>query len=259
MAARLFGRGRGTPYRRLQTLKFLVTRDRAAVASFLRHPFPISLPFTARIGLVARYLRITNQVRAYHSQEQMLAVTTAILDRAGRAPVVVECGCAKGGSTAKLSLAARLAGGRLIACDSFRGIPPNDERHTDLKGRPMEFRAGAFRGRLREVQRTIAAFGAPEVVEYRKGWFADSLDDLPAPIDVALLDVDLLESTRTCLRAIAPKLAEDGVIFSQDGHLTAIATLLGEASFWRDEVGVEPPEIPGLGRDKFLAIRWTNR
>lgn len=252
---RLLRRGRGTLYRRLQSLRFLIDRDRGAVLHFLRAP-AIALPLAERLRLVARFVHITNQVRAYHSQAQMLAVAEAILARAGTARLtVVECGVGKGAGTAKLSLVARLAAARLIACDSFRGMPPNQERHQDLAGRPMQFRAGAFRGRLREVQRTVAAYGAAEVVEYRKGWFAETLPDLPAPIDVALLDVDLVASTRACLVHLVPRLRRGGVIFTQDGHLRAVAALLGDAAFWRDEVGIAPPPIAGLGRDKFLVIR----
>lgn len=248
-------RGRGSMYRRLQSLRFLLTRDRRAVFAFLQAEYPIPLPLHTRLALVARFVHITNQVRAYHSQAQMLTIADAILRRAGRPDLtVVECGCGKGSSTAKLSLIVALAGGRLIACDSFRGMPPNEERHQDLLGRTMVFRAGAFRGRLREVQRTVELFGAPQVVEYRKGWFQDTLPSLDRQIDVVFLDVDLLESTRTCLVSLYPRLRSGGVIFSQDGHIRAIAALLAEERFWRQDVGAEPPAIAGLGDRKFLAI-----
>jgi len=250
-------RGGGTLYRRLQSLRFLVGRDRAAVLGFLRASAASPLPLAARIRLVSRFIRITNHVRAYHSQAEMVAVAEAILRRAGRSQLtIVECGSGKGASTAKLSLVAKLAGGRLVVFDSFRGMPANEERHEDLGGRPMVFRRGAFYGRLREVQRTVARFGAPDVVEYRKGWLADTLPQFDQAVDVAVLDVDLLASTRTCLTHLVPRLRAGGVIFTQDGHLRAVAALLADASFWRDEVGVAPPAIPGVGHRKFLTIRF---
>ena len=248
-------RGRGTLYRRLQSLQFLLGRDRRAVLTFLREPLPIRLSAVERIRLVTRFVHITNQVRAYHSQAQMLAVATAILRRAGEPGLtVVECGCAKGASTAKLSLVAALAGARLFVFDSFRGMPENDERHEDLLGRRMIFRRGAFRGRLREVQRTVEALGAPSVVEYRKGWFAETLPLFEGSVDVALLDVDLVSSTRTCVAQLAPRLRRGGVIFTQDGHLRATVDLLADETFW-DGIGLLPPHIEGLGEEKFLAIR----
>jgi O-methyltransferase len=243
-------------YRRLKSIEYLWRRDRAAVLAFLRADYPVALPFSRRLALVRRFVTTTNHVRAYHSQAQMLTVADRALRLAGRAGLtLVECGCGKGASTAKLSLIARLAGGRLVAFDSFQGMPPNRERHEDLLGRRMEFRAGAFRGRLREVERTVARFGAPEVVEYRKGWFAATLPGFDQPVDVALLDVDLLESTRACLAHLVPRLRPGGVLFSQDGHLRAVVTLLGDERFWREEVGVEPPHVAGLGAEKFLEIR----
>src|SRR5262245_50872144 len=88
----LVARGRGTLYRRLQSLRFLAGRDRRAVVAFLRSN-PGALSLGERIALVARFVHITNHVRAYHSQAQMLAVAGAILRRARqRELVVVECG-----------------------------------------------------------------------------------------------------------------------------------------------------------------------
>jgi O-methyltransferase len=251
-------RGSGTLYRRLQSLRFLAGRDRRAVVDFVCRSTAGGLSPAERLWLVWRFVHITNRVRSYHTQTQMLAVADAILQRRGQPGLtVVECGAGKGGSTAKLSLLAQRAGARLVVFDSFRGMPANDERHQGFDGLPRVFRRGAFHGRLREVQRTVATFGAAGVVDYRKGWFADTLPQFDEPVDVALLDVDLVASTRTCLLHLAPRLRPGGVIFTQDGHLRAIAALLADPAFWRDEVGVAPPRIPGLGRDKFLALTFA--
>jgi O-methyltransferase len=251
-------RGSGTLYRRLQSLRFLAGRDRRAVVDFVCRSPAGELSRAERLWLVWRFVQITNRVRTYHTQGQMLAVADAILQRRGQPDLtVVECGVGKGGGTAKLSLVAQRAGARLVVFDSFRGMPANDERHEGLDGLRRVFRRGAFHGRLREVQRTVARFGAPAVVDYRKGWFSETLPGFDGVVDVALLDVDLLASTRTCLVHLVPRLRPGGVIFTQDGHLRAIADLLADPAFWLDEVGVAPPRIAGLGRDKFLAITVT--
>ena len=250
-------RGPGSVYRRVKSIQFLLTRDRAAVLAFLRARYPIALPLGARLDLVRRFVRITDQVRTYHTQAEMLAVADRIFRRAGRGDLtVLEAGCGKGGSTAKLSLAVRAAGGRLLAFDSFKGIPANDERHTNLDGRPTRFFAGAFRGRLREVQRVVERHGAPEVCRWHKGWFADTMARLAVPLDVVFLDVDLEASIRTCLVRLVPLLRPGGVVLTQDGHLRAVSDLLGRASFWRDEVGVAPPAVAGLGRRKLLEMHF---
>lgn len=250
-----FRRGPGSPYRRLQSLRFLVVRDRRAILDFLRASYPIDLSVHDRLRLVARFVHTTNHMRAYHTQAEMLAVADRILRLAGRSDLtVVECGACKGGSTAKLSLVTRLAGGHLHVFDSFQGMPPNDERDVNhLDGRPMEFRAGAFRGRLTEVKRNVARFGAIEVCTFHKGWFADTLPGFDQPVDVALLDVDLASATRTCVAALYPRLRAGGVIFSQDGHLRGSVEVLRDPGLWR-EIGVEPPAIEGLGERKLVAL-----
>lgn len=247
-------RGPGTPYRRWQSLRFLVVRDRRAVLAFLRARYPIALSTRARVHLVAQFIRTTNHVRAYHTQTELLTVAHRILQLAGRPDLtVVECGACKGGSTAKLSLVTQLAGGRLHVFDSFQGMPRNDEWDAHLDGRPIEFRAGAFRGRLSEVRRNVARYGALDVCEFHKGWFADTLPAFTASVDVAMLDVDLASSTRTCVAALYPRLRPGGVLFSQDGHLRGSLAVLQDASFWRG-LRVSPPIIEGLGRQKLLAI-----
>jgi O-methyltransferase len=241
----------------VKSLQFLVTRDRAAVLRFLAARYPLPLSLADRLLLVRQFIRITDRARTYHTQAEMLQVVDHVFRRADRPGLtVLEAGCGKGGSTAKLSLAVRRAGGRLLVFDSFKGIPANDERHTNLYGKPVEFREGAFRGRLREVQRVVARLGAPEVCAWHKGWFADTMAGLTTPLDVVLLDVDLVASTRTCLVNLVPRLRPGGVVLTQDGHLRAVTDLLGNPTFWRDEIGVEPPEIRGIGERKLLELSF---
>src|SRR5262245_14661524 len=109
-------RGPGTLYRCLSSVRYLLGRDRRAVVDFLIARYPMPLPLARRLALVARFVTTTNHVRAYHSQAELLAVTDRVLRLAGRPDLtVVEAGCGKGASTAKLSLATALAGGRLHA------------------------------------------------------------------------------------------------------------------------------------------------
>ncbi len=252
---RIFRRGTGTFYRKIQSLKFLLTRDRRAVVRFLRARYPLQLPLARRIALLRRFYRITHAVRGYHTLEEILIVTDRILRLAGRENLtVVEAGAGSGSSTTKLSLAVRLAGGRLVVFDSFRGIPENDEQHHLLDGRPLTFRRGAFRGRLSAVKKRVAELGAPEVCEFHKGLFTDTLPRMSGPVDVALLDVDLAASTRACTQFLYPRLRPGGALISQDGHLRATVDLFADQAFWRNDVGVEPPEIRGLGEDKLLIV-----
>ena len=255
--SRRYRRGPGSTYRKLESLRFLVTRDRGAVAAFIGDRSSRAA-FADRVRMVRHFIHATNHVRGYHTLAEMLTVARAILRLAGRPNLtVVEAGAGLGGSTAKLSLAVAAAGGRLLVFDSFRGIPPNDEVHRNLDGRRVVFRTGAFAGRLAAVRRAVHNFGAPEVCEFHKGWFADTLQGFRTQIDVVLMDVDLLASTRTCLAALYPNLRPGGALFSQDGHLQATVELFEDDAFWAG-LGVARPIVPGLGRDKLLVVPPPN-
>lgn len=245
-------RGPGSARRWLETLRFALTRDRAAIAHFLGSR-ELGLPTRRRLWLLGRVAVVTQHVRGYHDNADILRVGMEILRR--ERPCVVEAGSGYGSSTAKLSHFVKEAGGQLWVLDSFRGIPANDEVHRNLDGRRVVFRAGAFRGRERAVRRVVERYGRPEVCRFVKGDFAETLPQLDVAPDVVLLDVDLIRSTRVCVEALHPRLGADGVMFSQDGHLQATVELLSDPGFWRKDVGHEPPSIPGLGRRKFL--RWS--
>lgn len=249
---RLLRRGPGKPLRKLQTLRHLLMRDRAAVARFLTASLPVGR--RERLRLLRGFVRITNACRGYHTLTEILTVSEHVLRLAGRPGLtVVEAGAGPGASTAKLSLVVRAAGGRLHVFDTFRGIPPNEEQLSLLDGTPIRFVKGAFRGRLGAVRSRVAALGAPEVCTYHKGLFEETMPSFTGPLDVALLDVDLVASTRTCVRHLHPLLRPGGAIYSQDGHLRATHEALADAELWR-EVGCSPPRIEGLGEKKLLVI-----
>jgi hypothetical protein len=252
VAATARRRGPGSHYRRLQSVRFLLGRDRRQVLHFLLRPAPGGPGRLARLRLVARYLAVTQAVRGYHSLAEILVVADEILRRP--APTVLEAGAGYGASTAKLSLAVELARGRLVVCDSFQGIPANDEEHRLLDGRPARFRQGAFRGTLTGVRRVVERFGAPAACEWVKGLFADTLRALDHRLDVVVLDVDLVASTRTCLVELFPRVAADGVVLSLDGQLQATHALVRDERFWRREVGVAPPRVEELCRRKVLRL-----
>jgi len=101
----------------------------------------------------------------------------------------------------------------------------------------------------------VARHGAIEVCRFHKGWFADTMPGFDGCVDVAVFDVDLLSSTRTCMTHIVPRLTPAGIAFSDDGHLRAVAALLADPRFWRDEVGILPPQVFGAGERKLIELR----
>ena len=254
---RFIRRGTGTWYRKGQSVKFLLSRDRRGVLSFLTADYPFDFPITRRLRLLREFLHVTHQVRGYHTLAEILTVCDGLFRMGDQENiVVVEAGSGSGSSTAKLSLATKVVGGQLHVFDSFRGIPENDEQHYLLDGRPLKFVRGAFKGRLAAVKKRVSAYGAPEVCHFTKGLFEETLPLSDLNPNICLLDVDLISSTRTCLEHFAPRMKPGGLIFSQDGHLRATVELLQDQDFWDQLLDREAPEIYGLDHDKFIELQF---
>lgn len=214
------------------------------------------LSFAERQQLVRQFYAISLAVDAPHSQQQMLEMVETIVSLPATVPgVVVEAGCYKGGSTAKLSLAAHRAGRDLVVFDSFEGIPDNTEHHAEtLLGARIEFNSGDYRGTLEEVRANVTRFGQIAPCRFVPGWLENTLPSFREPIAVAYIDVDLATSTRTALKYLYPLLSPGGVLFSHDGHLALVVEVFADETFWRTEVGCPPPVIDGLGQRQLIKI-----
>jgi hypothetical protein len=164
------------------------------------------------------------------------------------AGVVVECGCFKGGSTASLSLACRLAGRRLLVFDSFAGLPEpaeGDAIHFVPADRMRRgYHQGAFSATLEEVRRNVGRYGALDVCEFRPGFFEDTLPDLNEPCVFAFVDVDLMTSLQTCVEAIWPRLGDGCEMWTHEAHHAEIAALFFDDAWWSGTLGAS--SSPGL-------------
>lgn len=190
-----------------------------------------------------------------HYQRQILDFVIAILRAPRDIPgVIIEAGCFRGVSTAKFSLAASLAGKQLVVLDSFQGIPPNSEQH-ETYGRAVSFEEGDYAGSQDEVVRNITKYGDITSCRFVAGWFDDTLPHFNEPVAAVYLDVDLVSSTKVCLKYLWPLLNPGGVVFSQDGHLALIQELFHDRQFWLDEVGCEPPQVDYLPKTQLLVVR----
>jgi O-methyltransferase len=239
-------------YRKIRSLP----EDLPVIVPFLFSGTKTPTTFFERLRIVYKCYRISYSVESPHMENEMLRVISAIFSiPPSTAGVVVEAGSYKGGSTAKLSLAAELAGRKLIVFDSFEGLPENQEAHgKNIFGGDAYFPAGSYAGSLEEVRKNVARFGKLEVCEFRKGWFENTMTDLNEPVCTAYVDVDLESSTRTCLHCLYPLLVPNGLLFSQDGHLPLIIKLLSDDEFWKKEIGQSKPQMIGLGKQKLVAV-----
>jgi O-methyltransferase len=228
---------------------YFVDEERSVPLDVLK--FDPRLPFSrAERKQLADQMEVAHkELRCAHTHAEAVAIVSEILRVPPSTPgVVLEAGCFKGGSTAKLSLATRLIGRRLLVYDSFEGLPDVDEAEKDRFGK------GEYTGALDEVKSNVAKYGALGVCEFVRGWFEQSMPSLKDPVVVAFVDVDLRDSLETCLTYIYPRLVPGGAIFSHDGHLPICVDLMKNPNFWK-RFNEPPPEIDGLGTRKLVRMR----
>jgi O-methyltransferase len=162
---------------------------------------------------------------------------------------LVECGSFKGSSAISLSHVAERTRRRLIVCDSFQGLPPDCEPEMVLAHHqhtaPMK--PGDFKGARDEVEANIRAYGVIERVKFIEGFFDKSLVALRDPIAFAFIDVDLVSSTKDCLRHIWPLMSSGGIIVTDDAPDLAIAKVYFDDVWWRENLGCDAPGLIGTG------------
>ena len=226
----------------------------ARLQAELAQLFPDS---AARKSLLERIRRVRENVECPHNESHVLSFIVELFRLRQVEGVIVEAGCYKGGSTAKVSMAASILGRELVVFDSFQGLPRNAEPHdSSLLGHSIKgwFDEGKFSGALDEVRSNVARYGDIRPCRFIKGWFDDTMPQFDEPICAAYLDVDLASSTRTCLKYLYPRLSPGGVLMSQDGDFPLVVDVFKDRDFWEHEVGEPMPVVEGLGQKKVLKI-----
>ncbi len=200
--------------------------------------------------LKEQFKKIDKEFGAYvhHTIQEMMEFYQASVDT-NLDGCLVECGVYQGIGTAKFSLVAEEVNKKLYAFDSFEGIPENTEPHDkNIWGNPARFHKGDFCAGLEEATENLKRFGRPERVEFIKGWFDETLPKFKKPISVIYLDVDLAESTETCLKYLWPLLQKGGILLSQDGHLPLVIKVFEKFAKENNVI------VHGLGKQKLVKI-----
>ena len=235
--------------------RFYEVWDVARLRAALTETFPSSAD---RNALLAQMRKISANVECPHNESHVLSFIVPLFKLSPRVEgAIVEAGCFKGGSTAKLSLVASVLKRELIVFDSFEGLPENTETHdTSIFGYSIKgwFDKGKFSGGLEEVRSNVETYGDIRPVRFIKGWFENTMPLFDSKICAAYIDVDLASSTRTCLKYLYPRLSPGGILVSQDGDFPLVIDVFKDKAFWENEVGCPMPDIDGLGTKKILTI-----
>lgn len=215
--------------------------------------------FKEQHAWLQKFRQVDAHVKTAHNPSHVLQFILAIFNTPESVEgCIVEAGAFKGGSTAKISLAAAHMNRPFYVFDSFCGLPENKEQHIkSVMGHSIQnwFDGGNFAGTLDEVKGNVQAYGNINVCEFVPGWFNETMPLFNKKIALAYLDVDLAESTRTCLKYLFPLLSPGGAIYSQDGDFPLVIEVFRDQQFWMEELGCEKmPVIENLGK-KITIIR----
>jgi hypothetical protein len=153
-----------------------------------------------------------------------------LADAQQRPGIVIEAGCALGGSAIVLARA-KDPHRALHVHDVFGMIPePTQDDGSDIHQRYDKIKSGQAAGiggdpyygyepdLMGKVRETFAAFGLPveaNAVTLVKGLFQDTIVG-DEPVALAHIDGDWYESVRTCLDRIGPRLSPGGVMVIDD-------------------------------------------
>lgn len=243
-------------YRKVRALSY----DFPRIMKFLVLKAKTKISFWQKISLILNCYRISYFVDCPHMEGEIIEVMHKIFSVPQKQfGAIVEAGSFKGGSTAKISLATKIANRKFFVFDSFEGIPAHKEKHgKNIFGGDAYFPKGSYAGSLEEVKKNVEKFGDIKNCEFIKGFFDKTMPVFKNSVAVGYLDVDLASSTKTCLQYLYPLLIKGGVLLSQDGHLPWIIELLSDKNFWQKELGVKIPKIQGMGKEKLIIICKSN-
>lgn len=143
--------------------------------------------------------------------------------RAGIPGDFMETGVWRGGAVMMMRAVLKaygIADRRVIAADSFAGLPPPTEGVAPDAG--AEFHEWTdFAVSLDEVKANFARYGLlDEQVVFLEGFFKDTLPIAPvSELAVLRLDGDMYESTRDGIVNLYPKLSSGGTLIADDYYL----------------------------------------
>jgi O-methyltransferase len=235
----------------------LISTFRSTAAKKFLTTYIPDVSWQTKVFLIIRFSYISCKIDCAHINSEMITIAQAILTTSKTIPgVIVEAGSYQGGSSAKLSIIAKMTNRKLAIFDSFQGIPKNKEIHNYIHSSDLYVVSrGMYKGNIQKVKQNIATYGELQLCSFHKGWFEETMPKFHEPIIAMFLDVDLAASTRTCLRYLYPLLQKNGVLFSHDGHLARAVEVYEDAHFWRHTVHCKKPNVRGLGKKKLLYIK----
>lgn len=163
---------------------------------------------------------------------------------------IAEFGCFKGASSAVLSIAANFVGRKLLIFDSFEGLPEVREEVRNIHSQNViNYRKGMYAGSLEVVKGNIARFGHLSCVEFIQGFYQKTLPIRPVREKYAFIfeDADLESSVKDVLRHAWPRLSEGCSFFCHEARDLEVCSIFFNDAFWAANFGSKAPGLVGAG------------
>ena len=179
---------------------------------------------------IVRAVRKDGLTYLEHSALNDLFERVRTIERNRRQGILIEAGCALGGSAIVMAKA-KSTSRPFYIYDVFGMIPPPSE-HDDVdvqhryevikSGQSEGIQGKTYYGYVQDLRTKVienfCRHGVPvqaNNIHLVQGLFQDTLS-VDEPVALAHLDGDWYESVRTCLQRIEPRLASDGVLVIDD-------------------------------------------
>lgn len=156
------------------------------------------------------FYSIHRKIKCLHTEGELLRIADFILTNKSKGDIV-ECGTYNGGATVKLSMLGSLTGRRIIACDSFEGLPSPIAEDSKF------FRKGEYRTIREEFDSNITTYGVPSSVLVIQGWFESTLSVLSKGYYILVFeDADLYSSVAICIDSLWKSLVTGGRMYTHE-------------------------------------------
>jgi len=164
----------------------------------------------------------------------------------------IETGVWRGGAsifTRGILAAHGVSDRKVYVADSFEGLPrPNAEKYPADEG-STHYKSSFLAVSQKEVEGNFRLYGLlDEQVVFVKGWFKDTLPQLPATqLAVIRLDGDMYESTMDALKHLYPKLSAGGFCIIDDYFLMSYCAKAVHDFRGRNGITDKIEPIDGIG------------
>ena len=204
-----------------------------------------------RLNIIIRFLKVHFGIYGGPGLPYFLILAIEILSISKKhRGDLIECGSYKGKSTCFLSIIAQTVGRKLWVCDSFRGLPQENNMIYlgKYQGTKVEYAKGDFKGTLDEVKTNLKKYGEISMCNFVKGYFNKSLKTISGNKYVfAFTDVDLVSSTKDVLLYLWPRMKDDTKIYNDDMGVVEIEKIYFDDQWWNKYLKVTAPGVVGSG------------